>query len=110
VLLLSMANSLTRRAALLLAATVLSGAAFRTVFAELPDEPSFDSVGVIDGEAISVTGPMSIDVVRGLVRTVLRSGSDVRVKSGNARIDLVEDGQISICGPRIYPYSNPARR
>jgi hypothetical protein len=29
----------------------------------------------------------------------LRSGSDVRVKSGAARIDLVEGGQISICGP-----------
>ncbi len=64
-----------------------------------PDEPPSDSVGVIDGEAIRVTGPMSVEVVRGQVRTVLRSGSDVRVKSGTARIDLVEGGQISICGP-----------
>jgi hypothetical protein len=97
--LFSIANPLTRRAILLLAATVLSGAAFRTVLAERPDEPTSDSVGVIDGEAISVTGPMSMDVAGGRVRTVLRSGSDVRVKSGNARIDLVEGGQISICGP-----------
>jgi hypothetical protein len=101
--LFSIANSVTRRPILLLAAAVLSGAAFRTVFAERPherpDEPPSDSVGVIDGEAISVTGPMSMDVVHGQVRTVLRSGSDVRVKSGNARIDLVEGGQISICGP-----------
>jgi hypothetical protein len=29
----------------------------------------------------------------------LRSGSDVRVKSGTAHIDLVEGGQITICGP-----------
>jgi hypothetical protein len=33
------------------------------------------------------------------VKTVLRSGSDVRVKSGTARIDLVEGGLITICGP-----------
>src|SRR5207245_5975886 len=58
-----------------------------------------DSVGIIDGEAISVTGPMSVEVVHGRVKTVLGSGSDVRVKSGTARIDLVEGGQIGICGP-----------
>jgi hypothetical protein len=101
--LFSIANPLTRRAILLFAATVLSGAAFRTVFAERPpeqpDDATSDSVGVIDGEAIFVSGPMSMEVAGGQVRTVLRSGSDVRVKSGNARIDLVEGGQISICGP-----------
>ncbi|PYU37246.1 MAG: hypothetical protein DMG53_28685, partial [Acidobacteria bacterium] len=64
-----------------------------------PDESSSDSVGIIDGEAISVTGPMSVEVVHGRVKTVLGSGSDVRVKSGTARIDLVEGGQIGICGP-----------
>jgi hypothetical protein len=64
-----------------------------------PDEPAADSVGLIEGEAISVSGPMSMEVVHGQTRTVLRSGSDVRVKSGTARIDLVEGGQIIICGP-----------
>src|SRR5207302_2604406 len=64
-----------------------------------PDQPVSDSVGVIDGEAIAVTGPMSMEVVNGQVKTVLHNGSDVRVKSGNARIELVEGGQISICGP-----------
>jgi hypothetical protein len=42
---------------------------------------------------------MRVEVVDGQVRTMLRSGSDVQVKSGAARIDLVEGGQISICGP-----------
>jgi hypothetical protein len=42
---------------------------------------------------------MSVEVVHGQVKTVLRSGSEVRVKSGAARIDLLEGGQISICGP-----------
>ena len=63
------------------------------------DEPSADSVGVIDGEAITVSGPMNVEVIHGQTKTVLRSGSDIRVKSGNARIELVEGGQISICGP-----------
>jgi hypothetical protein len=63
------------------------------------DEPPSDSVGVIDGESISVSGPMSVEVVHGQAKTLLRSGSDVRVRSGAARIDLVDGGQISICGP-----------
>jgi len=61
--------------------------------------PPGDSIGVIEGEAIAITGPMSVEVVHGQVKTVLRSGSDVRVKSGKARIDLVEGGLITICGP-----------
>ena len=63
------------------------------------DEPPAEVVGVIEGEAISVTGPMSVEVVQGEARPVLRNGSDVLVKSGTARIDLVEGGQITICGP-----------
>ena len=70
------------------------------VAAGRPDEQQpADAVGSIEGDAIAVSGPMSVEVVRGQVRTILRSGSDVRVKSGNARINLVEGGQITICGP-----------
>src|SRR5260370_1416426 len=60
-------------------ATVIAAAAERL------DEPASDSVGIIDGEAISVTGPMSVEVLHGQAKTVLRSGSDVRVTSGTAR-------------------------
>lgn len=67
-----------------------------------PDQPVGDAVGVIEGEDIAVTGPMSVEVVGGQVKTILRSGSDVRVKSGQARISLVEGGQISICGPAHF--------
>ena len=63
------------------------------------DNPADDSVGSIEGEAIALQGPMTVEVVRGQVKTVLRSGNDIRVKSGQARIDLVEGGQIAICGP-----------
>jgi hypothetical protein len=61
--------------------------------------PPPDSVGTIDGDSIRVTGPMSVEVVHGQTKTLLRSGSEVTVKSGSARIDLIEGGQISICGP-----------
>jgi hypothetical protein len=66
------------------------------------DNPPGDAIGVIEGEAISVEGPMTVEVVRGQVKTVLRSGSDVRVKTGQARIDLVEGGQVMICGPAHF--------
>jgi hypothetical protein len=61
-----------------------------------------DSVGAIEGEAIAVTGPMSVENINGSVATILHSGSDVRVKSGSARINLVEGGQIAICGPAHF--------
>lgn len=64
--------------------------------------PLGDSVGAIEGDSISIDGPMSVDVVHGQVRTVLRSGSDVRVKSGQAHIKLVEGGEILICGPAHF--------
>src|SRR5271165_2590009 len=82
------------------AATVLFLGASVLFAAARPDEPQpADTVGAIEGEAIAVSGPMTMEVVRGQVKTVLRSGSDIRVKSGTARIDLVEGGQITICGP-----------
>jgi hypothetical protein len=77
-------------------------AALIPVAVACPDEPLTDSVGIIDGEAISVNGPMSVEVVHGQAKTLLRSGSDVRVKSGTARLDLVEGGQISVCGPAHF--------
>ena len=67
------------------------------------DNPQLgDAVGTIQGEAISVQGPMSVDTTNGQIRTLLRSGSDVQVKSGSAHIDLVEGGNITICGPSHF--------
>jgi hypothetical protein len=81
------------------AAAFLLCAALFTAAAARPDNPTDDTVGAIEGEAISVQGPMTVEVVHGQIKTVLRSGNDIRVKSGQARIDLVEGGQIVICGP-----------
>lgn len=85
-----------------LASVLLACAAIFSLAAARPDNPPGDAVGAIDGEAIAVTGPMSVEAVRGQVKTILRSGSDVRVKSGNAHINLVEGGSISICGPAHF--------
>src|SRR5260370_25315979 len=76
----------------LCAALIAAGAA-RT------DQPLTDAVGVIEGESISVTGPMSVEVVQGQVRTVLRSGGDARVKSRTARAELLERPPTRIAGP-----------
>ncbi|HKE35157.1 MAG TPA: hypothetical protein VKB66_08130 [Candidatus Acidoferrum sp.] len=87
---------------LLGAVTALAGAAVLTAMTVRSDEPVTDSVGIIDGAAVAVTGPMRIDVSHGLPRTVLRSGSDVIVKTGTARLDLTDGGTISICGPAHF--------
>jgi len=70
-----------------------------TAAAARPDNPADDTVGTIEGEAIALQGPMTVEVVHGQIKTLLRSGNDIRVKSGQARLDLVEGGQIVICGP-----------
>jgi hypothetical protein len=90
------------RARLLGALCAMFCAGFFVAAASAPDQPAGDAVGMIEGEDISVTGPVSMDVVAGQTKTILRSGSDVRVKSGQARISLVEGGQISICGPAHF--------
>ena len=66
------------------------------------DPPPSDSVGTIDGAAIAVTGPLRVEIVHGFVRTMLRSGSEVRVNSGTARLELLEGGVLSICGPAHF--------
>lgn len=91
-----------RAAWLLRGVTVLAATAVLTTPRALSDEPVADSVGIIDGAAVAVTGPVRMEVVRGFPRTVLRSGSDVLVKSGTARLDLTEGGTISICGPAHF--------
>lgn len=45
---------------------------------------------------------MSVEVANGRMKTILRSGSEVQVKSGQAHIDLVEGGNVTICGPAHF--------
>jgi hypothetical protein len=99
----SILSPLTRRVIWLrVGLMVLVAIAVLTALTARSDEPVSDSVGIIDGAAVAVTGPMRVEVVHGFPRTVLRSGSDVLVKSGTARLDLTEGGTISICGPAHF--------
>jgi hypothetical protein len=66
------------------------------------DPPPSDTIGAIEGESIFVQGPMSVESTNGQVKTVLHSGSDVVVKAGQAHIDLVDGGNITICGPAHF--------
>ena len=77
---------------------VFSGAALADAHPR-PQEPQGEVIGTIEGQAIAVKGPMSVQVVGNAVKTLLRSGVDVRVKLGRARINLAEGGTIAICGP-----------
>jgi hypothetical protein len=69
---------------------------------QAPAQAAYDTVGPIEGESITVQGPLNIEVVRGQTKTILRSGSDVRVNSGQAHIALVEGGEIAVCGPAHF--------
>src|SRR5258708_37900234 len=97
-----MSTDFARRKVAFAAVSLLSCAALTVPVCARPDEPSFDPVGAIDGEDILVSGSMRMEFEHGHAKTILRSGSDVRVKSGQARIDLVEGGKIIICGPAHF--------
>jgi len=98
----SMANNGTSHGIAMFLVCAAVFAASLVGIAARADNPPADAIGVIEGEAISVEGQMSVEVVHGQVKTILRSGSDVHVKAGQARIDLVEGGQIMICGPAHF--------
>jgi len=91
-----------RCAMLRIAGAGLAAMALASALAAQNQQAPYDAVGVIEGEAIVVTGPVNMEMVHGQVKTMLRSGSDVRVKSGTARIDLADGGQISIYVPAHF--------
>jgi hypothetical protein len=97
----AISNGLRLRTLLCVAIVSLLAAGLWTR-AAAPDQPTADTVGAIEGEAVAVQGPVNMDMLHGEVKTTLRSGSDVQVKAGRAQIDLIEGGQISICGPAHF--------
>ena len=63
---------------------------------------ALEIVGRLTGDDVAVTGAVSMDVENGRSTATLASGSDVTVRSGQAKIDLVEGGDIAICGPAHF--------
>ncbi len=81
----------------LFSAGILSALLFAS--ASRSDQPAAEVVGAVEGADIIIKGPISVEIADGLSRMVVSSGSEVTVKSGQARIDLAEGGEIGICGP-----------
>jgi hypothetical protein len=85
-------RSLSAAAAVLLTLVALAPANLRAQ----------DSVGKIEGEDIAVKNPLSFEVENGRTTALLASGSDVTVRTGQARLALTDGGEIGICGPAHF--------
>lgn len=56
-------------------------------------------VGRLSGDDVSVKGAISFETENGHTTALLASGSDLTLRSGEAKIDLPESGEIILCGP-----------
>ncbi len=83
-------------AALLCAVALALGSA--VVRAQSPAE----IIGRIEGDDLGVKGAVSVEVENGWSSTLLANGSEVTVRSGRARLELREGGEIGICGPAHF--------
>jgi hypothetical protein len=61
-----------------------------------------ETVGRLSGDDVAVAGALSFDEQNGQTTAILASGSEVTVRSGQARIELVEGGEVAICGPAHF--------
>ena len=69
-----------------------------------------DLVGRLSGDDVSVTGAISFENENGRATALLASGSDLTLRSGQAKIDMPEGGDIILCGPAHLSFlkSGPA--
>ena len=65
-------------------------------------QPSPAGAGRIEGNDIVVRGAVATDVAGGLSTTLLSNGSEVTVRSGQARITLEGGGELGVCGPAQF--------
>ncbi len=56
-------------------------------------------IGRLAGDDVSVTGAIGYDTENGHTTALLASGSDLTLRSGQAKIDLPDGGDIILCGP-----------
>jgi hypothetical protein len=65
-----------------------------------PNPPARQEViGRLAGDDVSVAGAIGYDTENGRTTALLASGSDLTLRSGQAKIDLPDGGDIIICGP-----------
>ena len=56
-------------------------------------------IGRLAGDDVSVAGAVGYDTENGHTTALLASGSDLTLRSGQAKIDLPDGGDIILCGP-----------
>jgi hypothetical protein len=56
-------------------------------------------IGRLAGDDVSVAGAISFENENGRTNALLASGSDLTLRSGQAKIDLSDGGEIILCGP-----------
>ena len=56
-------------------------------------------IGRLSGDDVSVTGAAGFENENGRTTALLASGSNLTLRSGQAKIDLPDDGDIILCGP-----------
>jgi len=56
-------------------------------------------IGRLSGDDVSVAGAISFENENGRTNALLASGSDVTLRSGQAKLDLQDGGDIILCGP-----------
>ncbi len=61
-----------------------------------------EAIGRLSGDDVTVTGALGYEVEGGWSTAILANGNEVTVRSGKARIELVEGGEIAICGPARF--------
>lgn len=65
-----------------------------------PNQPARQEViGRLAGDDVSVTGAIGYATEHGRTTALLASGSDLTLRSGQAKIDLPDGGDIILCGP-----------
>src|SRR5690242_6076790 len=57
------------------------------------------AIGRLSGDDVSVRGAISFETENGRTTALLASGSDLTLRSGEAKIDLPDGGEIILCSP-----------
>ncbi len=60
------------------------------------------AIGTLSGDDVAVSGALSFNSKNGRSTAILGSGSEITVRSGQARIQLTEGGAFSVCGPAHF--------
>lgn len=58
-----------------------------------------EAIGRLSGDDVSVTGAIAFESENGRTTALLASGSDLTLRSGQAKVDLPDGGDIILCGP-----------